>query len=121
MKEKKPKTKEKPVKDVKEKPKVKEKLPKKPVAEEAYDPWKTLLHPHLAEKAMTMVELQNKLTFIVNKKATKGEIAEAVEKGFHVEVQKVNVEVTMKGLKKAYVTLGPKHSAADIATRLGMI
>jgi large subunit ribosomal protein L23 len=89
--------------------------------EELHDPWRTLLYPHMAEKSMIMVELQNKLTFIVKRKASKKEIAEEVERGFNVEVRKVNVEGTMKGAKKAYVTLSPKHSAADIATRLGMI
>lgn len=88
---------------------------------ENYDPWKVLINAHLAEKSMGMVEFQNKLTFIVARNATKNEIAEAVEKGFQVKVKKVNVELTQKGLRKAYVTLSPKHSAADIATRLGMI
>ena len=87
----------------------------------AYDAWKILLYPHLAEKSMGMVEFQNKLTFIVTKKATRREIAEAVEKEFQVRVKKVNVENTRKGKKKAYVTLSSKDSAADIATRLGMI
>lgn len=91
------------------------------VAEETYDPWKVLLYPHLAEKSMNMVEFQNKLTFVVDRHASKRQIAEAVEKGFDVHVQKVNVESTMKGRKKAYITLSKKSSAADIATRLGMI
>jgi len=121
MKEKRPALKDEPKPGpAKEKPAEKKEAEKK-TKEETFDPWKTLLYPHLAEKSMNMVEFQNKLTFIVNKGATKGEIAEAVEKGFDVEVKSVNVEVTMKGRKKAYITLMPKHSAADIATRLGMI
>ena len=87
----------------------------------SYDPWKVLSHPHLAEKAMTMVEFQNKLTFVVNSQATKQQVVEAVEKGFNVTVEKINIVRTMKGDKKAYVTLSPKDSAIDIATRLGMV
>ena len=48
-------------------------------------------------------------------------IKEAVEKGFDVKVEKVNVTVTRKGHKKAYIKLHPDHLAADIATRLGML
>lgn len=87
----------------------------------AFDPWKVLLYPHLAEKSMTMVELQNKLTFMVEPRASKRQIVEAVEQGFQVSVKKVNVELTRKGQKKAYVTLAATSSAADVATRLGMI
>ncbi len=103
-------------------PKAAEKPKEKPTGKgAAFDPWKALLYPHLAEKSMGMVEFQNKLTFVVRKDANKREIKEAVERGFGVEVTGVNVEVTMKGVKKAYVTLSPKSQAADIATRLGMI
>lgn len=86
----------------------------------AFDSWSVLLHPHLAEKSMTMVESKNTLTFLVDRRATKQEIKRAIEQEFQVSVQRVNVEQTRKG-KKAYVTLAPGHSAADIATRLGML
>lgn len=91
----------------------------KPV--EGFDPWKVLRYPHLAEKSMNMVELENKLVFIVRRNATAVQIKEAIEKGFGVRVLSVNVMITMKGDKKAYVKLSPESSAADIATRLGMI
>ncbi len=85
------------------------------------DPWKVLVYPQLAEKSMNMVELENKLVFIVNKKANKEQIKEAIEKQFSVRVIKVNVEVTRKGEKKAYIKLHPDDSAADIASRMGML
>ena len=119
--------KEKEKEPVQKKPAEKKSLLRKPAekvpgAEPAgVDPWSVLLYPHLGEKSMGMVEFQNRLTFIVDRRATKGDIAKAIEEGFHVEVKKVNVEITMKGKKKAYITLTSKHSAADIATRLGMI
>jgi len=86
-----------------------------------YDPWNVLKYPNLAEKAMNMVEMENKLVFVVRKAASKDQIKEAVEKGFDVKVIKVNVEVTQKGEKKAYVKLSPGDSAADIASRMGML
>lgn len=94
---------------------------KKKSEKKEYNPWNVLEHPHLAEKSMNMVEIENKLVFIVKKNATKKKIKEAVEKGFGVKVEKVNVEITRKGVKKAYVKLHPDYNAADIATRLGMI
>ncbi len=85
------------------------------------DPWKVLNYPQLAEKSMNMVEIENKLVFMVNKKANKQQIKEAIEKQFGVRVIKVNVEVTAKGEKKAYAKLHPDDSAADIASRMGML
>ncbi|MBI4019760.1 MAG: 50S ribosomal protein L23 [Candidatus Aenigmarchaeota archaeon] len=85
------------------------------------DPWKVLLHPHMAEKSMTMVEAQNKLVFMVRRRAGKDEVAEAVEIAFNVKVTGVNTVVTSKGSKKAYIKLAPQYSAGEIASRLGMI
>jgi large subunit ribosomal protein L23 len=45
----------------------------------------------------------------------------AVEKGFDVKVEKVNLQITRKGVKKAYIKLKPEYSAIDVATRLGMM
>ncbi len=86
-----------------------------------YNPWGILLYPHLAEKSMNMVELENKLVFIVSRKANKRDIREAVEKGFDIKVAEVKTEITTRGLKKAYIKLAEGYEAADIASRLGMI
>ena len=85
------------------------------------DSWKVLVYPQLAEKSMNMVEMENKLVFIVNKRANKEQIKKAIEKEFNVRVIKINVEVTRKGEKKAYIKLHPDDSAADIASRMGML
>lgn len=83
--------------------------------------WDLVKFPQLAEKSMNMVEMENKLVFIVQKKAKRSEIKEAIEKEFGVTVEKVNVVITMKGQKKAYVKLSAKDSASDIASRMGML
>jgi len=85
------------------------------------DVWDTLVYPHLTEKSMNMVELENKLVFIVSKKADKEEIKEAIEKEFEVKVMWVRTEITTRGQKKAYIKISPEFSAADIASKLGMI
>lgn len=97
---------------------------KKPEArkeKEIFNPWKVLLYPHLAEKSMNMVELENKLVFMVKRNATRAQIKEAVEKGFNVKALSVNMLITTKGTKKAYIRLSPEHMASDIASRMGMI
>ena len=85
------------------------------------DPWEILMYPHLAEKSMKMVEAENKLVFMVRRTARKSQIKDAIENAFSVKVVKVNFEITMAGQKKAYVKLSPEFSAADIATRMGMV
>ncbi|MCD6590416.1 MAG: 50S ribosomal protein L23 [Candidatus Aenigmarchaeota archaeon] len=80
-----------------------------------------IIYPHLTEKSMNMVELENKLVFIVNKKANKKKIKEAVEREFDVKVDCVKTEITTRGQKKAYVKINPEFSAADVASKLGMI
>ena len=73
------------------------------------------------EKALAMVEKANTLTFIVDRKASKAEIMETIEKLFSVKVEKVRVLITSRGEKKAYIKLTPEYKASDIATRLGII
>ena len=40
---------------------------------------------------------------------------------FKVKVKKVNIEITNKGYKKAYIKLEPEFNASDIASKLGMV
>lgn len=74
----------------------------------------------ITERASEMVEKENRLTFIVNRKATKGQIKEAIETLYEVKVVKVNTLITTDGRKKAIVKLAPEYSAADLAVKLGL-
>lgn len=85
------------------------------------DPFKILKHPHLSEKAVGLIERENKIVFIVDRKANKKQIKEAIEKTFEVKVDKINTEITFKGEKKAYIRLKPEFKAMDVATKLGMV
>ncbi len=85
------------------------------------DPWKIIVHTHLTEKSTGLADKENKLVFIVNRRANKNQIKEAVEKLFEVKVESVKTQITRKGEKKAYVKLKPEYIAADVATRLGVI
>ncbi|WP_297436761.1 50S ribosomal protein L23 [Thermococcus sp.] len=84
------------------------------------DPYRVIVRPLVTEKAVSMIERENKLTFIVNRRATRADIKRAVEEMFEVKVEKVNVLLTMKGEKKAYVKLKPEYDASEIAARIGL-
>jgi large subunit ribosomal protein L23 len=73
------------------------------------------------QKAVSLIEKRNKLTFIVRIEATKEDVKRAVEKLYGVEVEKVNTLITPRGEKKAYVKLKPEYKASELAVKLGVI
>jgi len=81
-----------------------------------------MIHTILAtEKATRLMESENKLVFIVDKKATKKSIKEAIEKMFETKVKHVNTMVGPDAKKKAYVTFSDNTPAIDLATKLGLM
>lgn len=85
------------------------------------DPYEVILYPLMTESASLMVEQENKLVFIVNLKAAKYDVRKAVEELYEVKVEKVNVLITPKGEKKAFVKLHPDYKAVDVAIKLGIL
>ncbi len=85
------------------------------------DPHDVILYPLMTEVTSRLLETENKLVFIVNIKATKSDIKRAVEELYDVKVEKVNVTITPKGQKKAFVKLYPEYKATDIAIKLGIL
>ena len=79
-----------------------------------------LMYPINSEKAIRLAESQNKIIFVVNRKANKKQIKEEFEKEFGVIVSKVNTLINKKGEKVAYITI-KENQAMDIASKLGMI
>lgn len=80
-----------------------------------------ILHPLMTESASLMVEKDNKLIFIVNINATKADVKRAVEALYEVKVDKVTVQITSQGEKKAFVKLKPEYKASDVAIKLGIL
>ena len=78
-------------------------------------------YPLSTEKSIRLMESENKLVFIVERKATKKEIKEDIENTFKVKVKKINTEVTPQGKKKAYVKFSDETPAIDLATKLGLM
>ncbi len=85
------------------------------------DPFKVLLYPLVTEKTVGMIERENKIVFIVDRKANKKQIKDAFEKLFGVKVEKVNTLITRDGKKKAFIKLKKEFKASDVAVKLGIL
>ncbi|MFH1331956.1 MAG: 50S ribosomal protein L23 [archaeon] len=85
------------------------------------DPYTIIKHPIATEKAVRLMEAENKLVFMVDLKTNKTEIKKAIEQIFKAKVLKVTTMITSEGKKKAYVKLSPETPAIDIATQMGIM
>ena len=77
--------------------------------------------PLSTEKSIRLMESNNTLIFLVEKRANKGHIKKAIEKVFKAKVVKVNTLIRMDGKKRAYVKFSNETPAIDIATQLGLM
>ena len=84
-------------------------------------PSEVIFFPLITEKAVNMIEAENKICFIVNKKSENSDIKNAVEKLYSVKVDSVKTINDMKGRKKAIVRINKKFKADDLATKLGVL
>jgi large subunit ribosomal protein L23 len=83
--------------------------------------YKVIKYPVNTEKAIRLMESENKLIFAVDKKAKKPEIKKAIEEMFKVKVVTVNTFFATDGQKRAYVKFSAETPAIDIATQLGLM
>ncbi len=81
---------------------------------------KVIKHPLATEKAIKLMESENKLVFVVDFKARKADVKKAVEEMFNVKIVDVNTVIS-KGKKKAYVKFSAETPAIDIATKMGIM
>uniref|UniRef100_A0A8C6D4F4 Large ribosomal subunit protein uL23 n=1 Tax=Moschus moschiferus TaxID=68415 RepID=A0A8C6D4F4_MOSMO len=77
--------------------------------------------PLTTQSAMKKIEDNNTLVFIVDVKANKHQIKQAVKKLYDIDVAKVNTLIRPDGEKKAYVRLAPDYDALDVANKIGII
>lgn len=80
-----------------------------------------VFYPLITEKAVGMIEAQNKLCFVVSDNADKASVKRTIETMYGVKIRKVNIVRDMKGRKKAIVKLDKKFKADEIAMKLGVI
>ena len=78
-------------------------------------------YPVATEKAIRLMQTENKLVFVVDGKATKNDIKKDLENLFGVKVVAVKTFFTPKGEKKAVIKLHSDNLAMDVATKLGIL
>ncbi|KAF8386747.1 rpl-25.1 [Pristionchus pacificus] len=85
------------------------------------DAFNIIKYPLTTESAMKSIEDTNTLVFVVDLRANKHQIKQAVKKLYQISVQKINTLVTPLATKKAYVRLAPDYDALDVANKIGII
>ncbi|XP_048968930.1 60S ribosomal protein L23a-like [Canis lupus dingo] len=85
------------------------------------DHYAIIKFPLTTESALKKIEDNNTLVFIVDVKANKHQIKQAVKKLYDIDVAKVNTLIRPDGEKKAYVRLAPDYDALDVANKIGII
>jgi large subunit ribosomal protein L23 len=78
-------------------------------------------HPVNTEKAIRMMESDNKLVFVVDRKDRKEDIKKMIEEQFGAKVVNVQTTITLTGIKKAIVRFSPETPALDVATKMGLM
>ncbi|KAE9374493.1 putative 60S ribosomal protein L23a [Stipitochalara longipes BDJ] len=99
------------------------KYPRKSVPHQPrLDEHKVIIHPLNTESAMKKIEENNTLVFIVDIKANKRQIKEALKKLYDIDTVKINTLVRPDGSKKAFARLTADVDALDIAaTKLAIV
>nr|XP_027101261.1 60S ribosomal protein L23A-like [Coffea arabica] len=85
------------------------------------DHYQILKYPLTTESAMKKIEDNNTMVFIVDIRADKKKIKDAVKKMYDIQIKKVNTLIRPDGTKKAYVRLTPDYDALDVANKIGII
>lgn len=85
------------------------------------EPHDVVKYPLSTEKSIRLMEAENKLIFVVDRRAKKKDIKKAIEEIFKATVVKVNVFIAPDGSKRAYVKFSDETPAIDIATNLGLM
>jgi large subunit ribosomal protein L23 len=75
----------------------------------------------MTEKAIQLIERENKLVFIVDRKCSKNEVKKTAEAAFQSAVGSVKIMIDRNGRKKAFIKFREPGAAGDIAMRLGII
>jgi large subunit ribosomal protein L23 len=78
-----------------------------------------ILHAYVTEKSMDEMERQNKLEFVVDRRANRAEIKRAIEDIYQCKVLKINTKIVRLG-KIATIRFRKEFSAEDIGSRAGV-
>lgn len=78
-------------------------------------------YPLSNEKAIRLMEAENTLVFVIDRRATKEDVRRSIMETFKVKVERINTYTTPAGKKRAYVCLSADNPAIDIMTQLGLM
>lgn len=90
---------------------------KKELSKQFYSVFKKVL---VSEKATRLIEFDNKMTFEVDRKASKPIIKLLVENELGRKVKSVNTVNSHTGVKRAIVTFKEDGAASDLSSELGL-
>ena len=94
---------------------------RKAVFAKAKDAYEIVRVPVFTDASMKNIEKANVLTFLVDPRANKDTIKNAVKTLYDVKIVKVNTLITKTGQKKAYCKVDAATSALTVANRIGLI
>ena len=89
----------------------------KPVSVKRND-YKIIKGPVTSDKASAKIDNENTLVFWVDLKATKTEIAGAINRLYNVKPVKISTMITAKCMKKAYIRLPESVEAMNLANEM---
>jgi large subunit ribosomal protein L23Ae len=97
------------------------KYPRKSVPKTAPSAYSIIKCPMATESAMKKIEDDNTLVFLVDVKANKRTIRDALKRLYDIDALKINTLIRPDGQKKAYVRLQADIEAAEVASRIGIM
>jgi large subunit ribosomal protein L23 len=80
-----------------------------------------LKHPISTEKAVGLVDRLNVITYVVDYRANKKDIADEFERMFGVKVASVRTVNLPTNNKKAFIKLTREYKASDVAEKLKLV
>lgn len=80
-----------------------------------------IIAPLSTEKAVRLMEAENKLVFLIDRKASKADVKKELEETYKVKVKSVNTLIGPDAKKRAYVTFADETPAIDLATKLELM
>ena len=84
------------------------------------DSYSIIIKPHVTEKTMNLIDLNNEIAFVVDRRANKKQIKYAFEDLYEEKVERVNTHITPRGVKVAYIKLVEEEMAEELAVRIGV-
>jgi ribosomal protein L23 len=81
----------------------------------------TLIRVLNSEKSSRQLELEYKLSLVIDSHTIKDSLIEELKNTYGLNVDKINIQYTHKGYKKAIVTLNKKHTPDEVANLFGLV